>query len=762
LKGGRFHARRPLFNKEDFVMANFKRPHLLAALFLVLYVAACSEGGTDKPSTPDPTPPVEDGKTYLKVTNNTSYAVNVYINDPPLYGKAADTLKTVSRSGSNQWELQPSAEGSNGETLYFEYLIPVGNDEVIIPFYTNTTDSIKLAILKKGETTTVTVPDLPSVTTDSSYLVVRNNTEDALWLQQGIGTVYPFGATVREIAADSAAVYILNGVSSLSGYTIGATTRRDFPNTPLQKGLFYVFSYDSKSGVQLDNLGHFDPSMAGKTWTLPTSAELGKYFTVGLLQARENVETDGYILVGRVNYNADMAKQDRAGSTPYLAAISPSGDVVERKIILRSNPSTLKPRSFIDEGTELVFTGQAYYESTDGTPFILGTDYTGEPLFYLDNDFLADIDIDEQSKAGQRIAKDQRGDYAIGGNIYDFDTNTNRTYLDKVTRKTFDEAEYEPLWRQPRDDGNSKLLFLSYDPDADAYIVVTDDFGTDDSLLYIVNAVDGSQKSKIRLEQYTINQIFKIGDDYYAAGTYYGVSKYRGFIRKLNIGGGAWDGNPLFVDSKYPDGASMIYSVVQDKDGSLVFGGACVEDAGHQDDREASMSWLIKYDLNAKTKVWERVYNDYLGSYIYSMQRSSSGGYVLELFNNATSQSTLVGTDLLGAIGGDEKAAIPRGAQFTVSQPGSPGISAVVVPLEDAEMQETEPLILPKGQSAVIQVKGQWASYRWYVNGSPVATTATYSFASAAREPGVYTVMVVVTNADGAKRSAWRRVRVTN
>jgi hypothetical protein len=95
-------------------------------------------------------------------------------------------------------------------------------------------------------------------------------------------------------------------------------------------------------------------------------------------------------------------------------------------------------------------------------------------------------------------------------------------------------------------------------------------------------------------------------------------------------------------------------------------------------------------------------------------------------------------------------------------QPGSPSVNAVVVPLEDAEMQEPEPLILTKGQSAVIRVQGQWASYRWYVNGSQVATTSTYTFTTAAREPGVWTVMVVVTDAGGAKRSAWRRVIVTN
>ncbi|MDR2445861.1 MAG: hypothetical protein LBD58_01005 [Treponema sp.] len=740
-------------------MTNFKRPRVLAALFLVLLFAACGEKDPDDPiPTPDP---VEDGKTYLKIQNDTPYVVNVYINDPPLYGKQAEeTIKTVQKGGSNQWELQPTAEGSNGETLYFEYLIPVG--DMAIPFYANTADSTKLAILKKGEVNTSKVPDLPPINTDSSYVLIQNGADDNIWLQQGISTIYPFGANAREIPANSAALYVFENVSSLSGWTIGDTgTRKVFPSTALQKGVVYTFFYDRQNGPQLFLQEPFDPNMNAKIWTIPTSGETGKYFTVGLVRSRVNVETDGYILAGKVNYSADVVTAVQAGSTPYFAAIAPDGGVVERKIILKINPSALNLRSFIDEGTELVFTGQAYYESTDGTPFILGTDYTGEPLFYLD-DFLDEIDIEKESKYGYYIAKAGEGNYAIGGLIRNYDTNLYQAYIDTVTRTSFESVEYESLWVQPTADDCSNILYLTYDGAANAYIVVAWDASETGSLIYIIDAADGSQKPVIQLASYTINKIFQTGGDYYAAGTYFGVSKYRGFVRKLNIESGAWGGNPIFVDSKYLDGAAMIYNIVQDKDGSIVLSGACVENAADQDNREKHMPWLAKYDINSGIKKWERVYEDYFGYYIYSANPGSLGSYLLELYNDTTYQSTLVSTDLLGNIGGQEKAAIPRGATFTVNPPGSPGVSAVVVSLDDAEMHESETLTLAKGQSAVIQVKGQWASCQWYVNGSPVATTSAYTFATATWDPGVWTVMVVVTDADGAKRSAWRRVMVTN
>jgi hypothetical protein len=750
-------------------MATFKRPYFLAALFLVLYLSACPESGTGTPE-PPPTPP-EDGKTYLKVQNNSPYAVNVYINDPPLYGdQAADTIKTVEKGGSNQWELQPSAEGSNGETLYFEYLIPIG--DVTIPFYPNTGDdaSVKLAILKKGEATTVTLNDSPRINTDSSFVLIRNNADDNIWLQDGISTKYPFDAAAREIATNSAAVYVLKNVSSLSGWTVGAVTRKNFPNTTLQKGVIYTFFYDRQNGPQLFFQEHFDPSMNDKIWTIPTSVETGKFFTVGLLQPRANVETDGYILAGRVSYSEDMVAQTQAGSTPYFAAIAPDGGVVERKIILKNNPSALNLRSFIDEGIELVFSGQAYYESTDGTPFILGTDYQGEPLFYLDNDFLKDIDIENENKYGAYIAKDKDGNYAIGGDIYYGDAKINRPYIDKVTRIDFDSVEYESLWKAAPSDYSEynelSINHLAYDSGTDSYIVVGMQKTDSEliSIVYIVNAADGSQKSAIELPDYCINKLFKIGSDYYAAGTYFGVSKYRGFIRKLNLESGTWDGNPKFVDSDHLDGALMLYSVVQDKDDSLVLSGACVESNNDRDDYSKYIPWLVKYDMASGIKKWERNYKEYTGYYVYSTHSSGIGSYLLQLYNSTTYESALVSTDLLGNLPKPQqkKNPIPRSETFTVNPPGSPGVSAVVVPLEDAEMEEPVTLALAKGQSAVIRVQGQWQSYQWYVNGSPVATTAAYTFATAARDPGVWTVMVVVTDADGAKRSAWRRIRVSN
>jgi hypothetical protein len=761
-----------LLFKGDFFMKNYNYFFAMAGLFLALSLSACKESEPDKP-TPQK-PPEDDGKTYLRITNNTPYDVNVYINDPPLYGdQASDTIRAVPKANANQWELQPTAAGSNGETLYFEYLVPIGDS--IIPFYANTADSTKLVKLLEGEVNTTSAPDLPPINTNSSFVLVRNNTEDPIWMQKDIGTIYPFNAKVREVAANREAVYVVENITSLNGFTIGPTARKNFPNTTLEKGVVYSFLYDKENGPQLFSQEHFDPSIADKIWSIPTSVETGRYFTASLLQSRVNVETDGYILVGRTSYSASMAYENQAGSQPYMGAIAPNGEVVERKIILRSNPSALDLRSFIDEGTELIFTGQAYYESTDGTPLILGTEYTGEPLFYLDT-FLSDIDTNVESKYGQYIAKDKQGNYAIGGDLYNYDTMINRAYIDEVTRTDFDSAEYERLWIQPledclpaRNDGDYySILFLAYDSNTDAYIVVADDKSVDSSkrevgsLVYIINAADGSQKPVIKLPNYIINTIFQIGDGYYAAGTYQGASKYRGFIRKLNLESGTWDGLPQFVDSKYPDGASMIYNVVQDKGGSLILSGACVADVIYQEGHEGDIPWLVKYDLNAGTKAWERVYENYPGYYTYSANLSSIGSYLLELYNDTTNQSTLVSTDLLGNIGGQTKAALPRGAQFTVDRPGSPSVSAVVVPFTDVEMQEATPLTLTKGESRVIQVKGQWATYQWYVDGVSVGTATTYTFESAAREPGVYTVMAVVTAADGAKRSAWRRIRVMN
>jgi membrane carboxypeptidase/penicillin-binding protein PbpC len=109
-------------------------------------------------------------------------------------------------------------------------------------------------------------------------------------------------------------------------------------------------------------------------------------------------------------------------------------------------------------------------------------------------------------------------------------------------------------------------------------------------------------------------------------------------------------------------------------------------------------------------------------------------------------------------------AAIPWSSSFTASAPGTPRISAELTPLADAELATEARLTVTRGQNCDITAAGSWQAYQWYVDGTlvPGQTSSVYTFTTAARNTGIYTVTLVVTDADGGKRSASCRVTVTN
>ena len=185
----------------------------------------------------------EDNKTYLKVNNNSGYAVNVYIDVPPLFNISPENKWRIYDNSFSERELQPTALGENGSTLYFEYLIPIGNS--FIPYYPNNVDFVKLIKLEKAVVNIVDIPLLSNLQLDllfpdSTFILIKNNSKDIIWLQSSISTLYPYDSIVRDILPSDNAFFLINA-SSLANFTIGNTSRWNFPYTILEKGYIYEF-----------------------------------------------------------------------------------------------------------------------------------------------------------------------------------------------------------------------------------------------------------------------------------------------------------------------------------------------------------------------------------------------------------------------------------------------------------------------------------------------------------------------------------------
>jgi hypothetical protein len=744
----------------------------LRAMIGGLALALCLAGCPQPDAEPDNNEQDSGEKTLLRVQNSTPYTVNVYINDPPVYAQAPGTLRTVSSNNSAMWELQSTAANSNGDTLYFEYLIPVGS--TTIPFYANNTDNIKIKKLEAGKINTQDVPPLGNATTNSSFILIRNDSNDTIWLQQGNYTRYPFGADSRGITPGSDAVFVFNDISALGDCTIGALTRRNFPVTSIVAGMVYTFIYDGSGNPTLFLVQPFDPDMSRNIWTIPSKAVDGNYFTMGLLRTKVNVN-DGYIIAGKVNYSLDTVYHPEVGAIPYLGMITPTGGMtLEKRVTIRTNPAGINFREFIDNsgGNELVFAGQAYYETADGIPFLLSTDVNGEVNYYYEG-FVDDIDPGYQYLYGQKLTPYGSSGYAVGCNLWDASIQKYRLCIYKVSKLSWNTVEHSLFWNSPVE---HYVTFwnMVYDTGQNMFIVAAEDFTTNNgydlnSRLYFVDAVTGTEKfPSISLPRYGVGHFFTKGNDFYIAATYESDSKQRGNIEKLNLSTGILDGSPHLIDSRFVNGAASIEGFVLENDGTIVIGGYCTRDSG--DDYTKVLPWLVKYDLANRTKIWEEVYEDFEGYYVYSIHHNAIGSYLMELHNSETRQSYLVSADLFGkskdAEGRimNELDPIPRNFAYSASRPGEPGIGITITPLPpDAALSSPVVMTVMKGQIATVSVSGTWESCQWYINGSPATGPGpSFSFTTAAREAGIYTVTVIVTGSTGEKWSAGCRVVVTN
>jgi hypothetical protein len=211
-----------------------KTVYIIICFHLILAITACKDDTESNISS-------KDGKTYLKIDNNTEYAVNVYIDIPPLYDIADENKWRIDKNSSAQRELQPTTR----TTLYFEYLIPIGSST--IPYYPFNVDFVKLINLEKGNVNTISVPSLGDLQLDflfpdSIFILIKNNSEDIIWLQRGIVTVNPYESDTRDILPRKDAFFILDGnFFTLDNFTIGNTARCNFPTTTLEKGYVYEF-----------------------------------------------------------------------------------------------------------------------------------------------------------------------------------------------------------------------------------------------------------------------------------------------------------------------------------------------------------------------------------------------------------------------------------------------------------------------------------------------------------------------------------------
>jgi hypothetical protein len=666
---------------------------------LVLFLVACEMPSGDSSGNQQPDTPSSDNKTYLKIVNDTDYAVNVYINDPPLYANTPDTIRQTPPNSSAQWELQPTAAGSNGETLYFEYLIPVGSG-ITVPYYSSNPENIKIKKLEEGKINSQDVPSLTSASTESIFVLIHNDTGNPIWMQQGVYTKNPYGSTVRDIPGGEGRVYVFDKtVTSLGGFTIGDLTRKQFPATTLQPGRIYSFIYDGTS-VSLISESHFDIDAQRKTWSIPTRASSGQYLYMGKQKLRRD-PSKGSILLGRLQYDPDV-KENTAG---YFALLDGYGNVTsERMFTLIDNGKKADTIYFFDvvesASGSFIITYQAEYNiETDDDyyvkTYIMSMTSAGITRWRLCfNDAVdAVLDCEYDLNLGYIAEKDTRT-FGVGGTVTkydDFGVQYTAAFVTEVQENTTGmDASF--TWENPYISN-----FIDYDPGIDdatvsergcwglvydsalnAYISV--EFYAhnrmDNGIYTILDSSDGSVirgSGPTEFYRFGFLGINRVNDKYYVYGEYVDPNgKYSAFIIRFNENMTMDTGfQPILIPSDYGD--AYFRSSTAD-DTKVIFGGtiSTIE--------KFEVPWTYAIDINTGSKLWEKIYTDLDYNIVWNLEMNSIGSVQLELYDwEVTDGSLIASTDLLGGVKQQYNEAIPRNSSLKIDAP-SPSIPVPSVP----------------------------------------------------------------------------------
>ena len=250
---------------------------ILISCFLVLSLALIFCSCEDEPN-PEPSSvqeqnqnqPSNDDAIDVAFTNASSYAVNVFVNAHRRLG--GSVLATVPTGQTISKQLSPSAI-STGDVFYFEYSIPIGS--VSFPYFSfNNTQAYVVASGKENQ---ITIGELVSCPTKSSYLVIENQTTSSAYLVNGSSILTPESQNSYYIDAGKGGVFLLGQNNEAIYYQntnllkiqIG-TKSIPLPDITFSLGTIYSITV-TDTGAALKSVLPFDIDTQKQIWTFDDS-----------------------------------------------------------------------------------------------------------------------------------------------------------------------------------------------------------------------------------------------------------------------------------------------------------------------------------------------------------------------------------------------------------------------------------------------------------------------------------------------------------
>lgn len=633
----------------------------LCTIFLILL--SCKEPSSSDDEKKDMTKEqAEDDKTYLEVSNNSQFDINVFFNSPSY----ATPWMQVKKNESGKKEIAPSSTAA-GDGIYIQYLYPINNIE--IPYYDpNDTACVQIKHIDAGVVNSIKVSELKKLSVNTKYLIIKNASESEIALYSPSSSpVTPLYQELYWIKSGDYRIYEFKGAASFKGYKLGnGLVNKNIEIDSIDEGNIYTVVY-SDEAIELLSVSPIDILVKDKIWKMNLSQKTGKCLTADKFAPRENA-SDGYFFTGQISYDEELRNQE---SKPYKANISPSGEVTDSIVSLTGSPKMVASDCFVEKNGKRIVAG-----------LLANSDGNAEPFIYGDGgcDFYITPKIENFDSVVKLIHKDENV-YSLLYWTIDKETKNEGFGIYEITLDSFDKAEGKCVYATNLTDSDYIPEDFIYHDKEYAVMVQKDTSGDDtgDETLFMFIDTENyevkSEKQK-KFEKYLFNGFEKSNDGKYAvaSGSYKSAitGKDMAAFIKLDLTTGEFknNGEPLLFK---PREASLNsnFSCLSIKNNTLFLAGFidCVYD-NSPENYSSGYPYIVSYDLEKEKKNWTQIYEDYEGFQIYSCHLSAIGTPLIELYNGNTKKSILASCGLLGEIPDNELNPLPRNPKITeVSAP---------------------------------------------------------------------------------------------
>lgn len=210
-------------------------------LFCVVFLlfTGCENGNF---SSDEFMPNFDSNKTYLEITNNSQFTINIYFNS---------SLK-------NAWSKVLAGETITKEInlddiknrIYIEYEYKINS--TIIPFFDfNNIGCVKTIPIRENQINTLEISKLTSLSFNTkTYLIIQNKTTDYIYVEEQsfnkINEIYQNASDEYWINPQSNAVYNISNINLKDCYIINGNSNLNLNLGKLKSGRVYSVCYDGK------------------------------------------------------------------------------------------------------------------------------------------------------------------------------------------------------------------------------------------------------------------------------------------------------------------------------------------------------------------------------------------------------------------------------------------------------------------------------------------------------------------------------------